>query len=116
MSIILDTYLTKSIENSTHSHLFIAQIDSVFNSESMRQFYFSKATKEKRAFSLKIIIQKLNNNYCCATDQSDLSTLSDESIHSYGGHVLNRTNCDNKIHNTLFQMKCENALNSTIFR
>ena len=53
----------------------------------------------------------MNNNYCCATDQSDLSTLSDESIHSYGGHVLNRTNCDNKIHNTLFQMKCENALN-----
>jgi hypothetical protein len=75
----------------------------------MRQFYFSKSTKEKRAFLLKIIINKLTNNYC-AIDYNDLNTMSHESIHSFGGHIHNFANCDNKIHNTLFQMKCENAL------
>ena len=52
----------------------------------------------------------MTNNYC-ATNDNDLSTMSDESIHSFGGPILNLTNCDNKTHNTLFQMKCENALN-----
>ena len=98
------------MQNSSHSHLFISQIDVVFNNESLREFYFSESNKAKRSLILKMIIQKLTNNYRSKDlDYSDLSTMSDESHHS--NQDISTKTISSKNANTLFHMNCDNALN-----
>jgi hypothetical protein len=97
MSIILETYLTKSMENSSSSHLFISQIDILFNNQNLREFYISSSSKMKRLNLMKIIIHKFTNNY-----ESKYSVDLNECRIEYPR---------DKNVTTLFQMKFENAIN-----
>jgi hypothetical protein len=80
MSIILEEYLTKSMENSSSSHLFILQIDTVFNSESLRNFFTSSSSKIKRLKLMKTIAQKFTNYYRSNDSDDNLEDLNENEI------------------------------------
>jgi len=106
------------MENSTRSHLFISQIDTVFNNENLREFYTSSSYKTKRLNLMKTIVQKFTNYYRSNESDDSYEELSeseneeddddDESTNEEHNHSPRP---HDKEFNTLFNLKCANAIN-----
>jgi non-homologous end joining protein Ku len=103
------------MENSSCSHLFISQIDIVFNKENLREFYTSSSCKMKRLNLIKTIVQKLTNNYHSNDSNDSFEDLNESEIEedaeSTNEELIHSPRPHDKGFKTLFHMKCENAIN-----